>query len=223
MAVPLYKCVRLASLMLGQKFTISYSAELAPPEVRGSLVALQQLAITFGIMISFWIDYGTNYIGGTGEGQTQAAWRIPIALQLVPAIILGIGILFMPFSPRLGLLFARIFRLTLMPNDAGGWSTRVAMTKRLLCSAGLVVWRRILMSSRSSSCTYSRTAGQILSLTFRVSEIKAQHMFEVETSKVNFPQYQDGSFASNFKLGLFAYMSLLTTRSECNTMTVGLT
>lgn len=29
-----------------------------------------------------------------------AAWRIPLALQLVPAIILGIGILFMPFSPR---------------------------------------------------------------------------------------------------------------------------
>lgn len=77
-----------------------YNAELAPPEVRGSLVALQQLAITFGIMISFWIDYGTNYIGGTGATQSEAAWRIPIALQLVPAIILGCGILFMPFSPR---------------------------------------------------------------------------------------------------------------------------
>lgn len=25
-------------------------------EVRGALVALQQLAITFGIMVSFWID-----------------------------------------------------------------------------------------------------------------------------------------------------------------------
>lgn len=77
-----------------------YNAELAPAEVRGSLVALQQLAITFGIMISFWIDYGTNFIGGTGNGQSPAAWRIPLALQLVPAIILGIGILFMPFSPR---------------------------------------------------------------------------------------------------------------------------
>ncbi|KAH1511736.1 hypothetical protein V6Z98_003054 [Aspergillus fumigatus] len=31
-----------------------YNAEIAPPEVRGSLVALQQLAITFGIMVSFW-------------------------------------------------------------------------------------------------------------------------------------------------------------------------
>jgi MFS family permease len=38
-----------------------YNAEVAPPEVRGSLIALQQLAICFGIMISFWIDYGTNY------------------------------------------------------------------------------------------------------------------------------------------------------------------
>lgn len=31
-----------------------YNAELAPPEIRGSLVGLQQLAITFGIMTSFW-------------------------------------------------------------------------------------------------------------------------------------------------------------------------
>lgn len=33
-----------------------YNAEVAPPEVRGALVGLQQLAITFGILISFWID-----------------------------------------------------------------------------------------------------------------------------------------------------------------------
>lgn len=36
-----------------------YNAEIAPPEVRGALVALQQLSITLGIMVSFWIDYGT--------------------------------------------------------------------------------------------------------------------------------------------------------------------
>ena len=68
--------------------------------MRGSLVALQQLAITFGIMVSFWIDYGTNYIGGVGETQSEASWRVALALQLVPALILGFGILFMPFSPR---------------------------------------------------------------------------------------------------------------------------
>ncbi|KAF8853588.1 sugar transporter [Acephala macrosclerotiorum] len=77
-----------------------YNAEVAPPEVRGSLIALQQLAITFGIMVSFWIDYGTNYIGGTGASQHEAAWLLPISLQLFPAVVLFAGILFMPFSPR---------------------------------------------------------------------------------------------------------------------------
>ncbi|KAB5589300.1 quinate permease [Ceratobasidium theobromae] len=77
-----------------------YNAELAPPEVRGSLVAMQQMSIVTGIMVSFWIDYGTNYIGGTGSTQSEAAWRIPLALQLVPALILGVGVIFMPYSPR---------------------------------------------------------------------------------------------------------------------------
>ncbi|KAH8816579.1 general substrate transporter [Xylogone sp. PMI_703] len=77
-----------------------YNAEVAPPEVRGSLVALQQLAICAGIMVSFWIDYGTNYIGGTGDGQSEAAWLVPICLQLAPAIVLFAGMIFMPFSPR---------------------------------------------------------------------------------------------------------------------------
>ncbi|GAB7338044.1 hypothetical protein MBLNU457_4413t1 [Dothideomycetes sp. NU457] len=77
-----------------------YNAEVAPPEVRGALVGLQQLAITFGILISFWIDYGTNYIGGVGEGQKDAAWLVPLCLQLVPAVLLFVGMIFMPFSPR---------------------------------------------------------------------------------------------------------------------------
>jgi hypothetical protein len=77
-----------------------YNAECAPPEVRGALVGLQQLAITTGIMISFWIDYGTQYIGGVGAGQQDAAWLVPLCLQLVPAVLLGVGMIFMPFSPR---------------------------------------------------------------------------------------------------------------------------
>ncbi|KAJ8111993.1 hypothetical protein ONZ43_g5492 [Nemania bipapillata] len=72
-----------------------YNSEVAPPEVRGALVALQQLAITFGILISFWIDYGTNYIGGTKLGEQQdAAWLVPICLQLFPAVVLFFGMLF---------------------------------------------------------------------------------------------------------------------------------
>ncbi|KAJ6036514.1 hypothetical protein N7540_000793 [Penicillium herquei] len=77
-----------------------YLSELAPPNIRGALVALQQLSITFGIMISFWINYGTQYIGGTGVGQSVAAWRIPLALQCLPSLILATGAFFLPYSPR---------------------------------------------------------------------------------------------------------------------------
>lgn len=78
-----------------------YNAELAPPETRGALVALQQLAITFGIMVSYWIGYGTNFIGGTGEGQSDASYLIPICIQLLPSTILAVGMItFMPQSPR---------------------------------------------------------------------------------------------------------------------------
>ncbi|KEF56516.1 uncharacterized protein A1O9_06703 [Exophiala aquamarina CBS 119918] len=77
-----------------------YVAECSPPELRGLLIGVQQFAIEFGIMISFWIDYGTNYIGGTGKGQSDAAWLVPLALQLAPALVLLVGMIFMPFTPR---------------------------------------------------------------------------------------------------------------------------
>jgi hypothetical protein len=38
---------------------------------------------------------GTNYIGGTGETQSDAAWLIPLCLQLFPALILFVGMIFM--------------------------------------------------------------------------------------------------------------------------------
>lgn len=71
-----------------------YQSEIAPPEFRGSLVSLQQLAVTLGILISFWIDFGTQYI------PNEAQWRIPFCLQIAIGLVLGFGILFFPFSPR---------------------------------------------------------------------------------------------------------------------------
>ncbi|KAH7407194.1 quinate permease [Cadophora sp. MPI-SDFR-AT-0126] len=78
-----------------------YNAELSPPEMRGFLIALQQLSTTIGIMLAYWAAFGSNYIGGTGDGQNDMAWRLPMIIQGVPAVILCIGLFFMPFSPRL--------------------------------------------------------------------------------------------------------------------------
>lgn len=77
-----------------------YNAELAAPEMRGLLVSFYQFATILGIMISFWVGYGSNYIGGTGETQSDLAWRLPSIIQGIPAFALACGIWFMPFSPR---------------------------------------------------------------------------------------------------------------------------
>lgn len=101
-----------------------YLSELAPPNIRGALVALQQLSITLGIMVSFWINYGTQNIGGTGDGQSQAAWRIPLALQCLPSIILAVGTFFLPYSPRWlmnkGMSFKEGFMLNLLTLGRSG-------------------------------------------------------------------------------------------------------
>jgi MFS family permease len=65
----------IAGISIGQLSMVVplYLSELAPPNLRGGLVALQQLGITVGILIVFWLDYGTQHIGGTGDSQSQAA------------------------------------------------------------------------------------------------------------------------------------------------------
>jgi len=71
-----------------------YNSEISPPEVRGALLVLEEFSIVSGIVVAFWITYGTQYFAG------EWAWRLPFLLQLVPAIILGFGVWFLPFSPR---------------------------------------------------------------------------------------------------------------------------
>ncbi|KAI9277141.1 general substrate transporter [Phascolomyces articulosus] len=74
-----------------------YQSEIAPKEIRGRIVAVQQWSITWGIMLSFWIQYGAQY--SSGDSYT-AAFRIPWAIQAVPAILLLAGMWAFPFSPR---------------------------------------------------------------------------------------------------------------------------
>jgi sugar porter (SP) family MFS transporter len=77
-----------------------YNAELSTPELRGFLVSFYQFATIFGIMLSFWVGYGSNNIGGIGETQTDMAWRLPSIIQGIPAVLLACGLWWLPFSPR---------------------------------------------------------------------------------------------------------------------------
>ena len=68
-----------------------YLAETAPARSRGALVSLNQLAITVGILVSYLIGY---LFARHGE------WRWMLALGAVPGVILSVGMLTLPETPR---------------------------------------------------------------------------------------------------------------------------
>jgi MFS family permease len=53
-----------------------YISEIAPPEIRGTLLVLQELSICTAIVVAFYTTYGTRYI------QSDWAWRLPFLLQV---------------------------------------------------------------------------------------------------------------------------------------------
>ncbi|KAI6084136.1 high-affinity glucose transporter [Hypoxylon rubiginosum] len=90
-------CVGIASSVVP-----IYQSEIAPKEIRGRVVSLQQWAITWGILIQYFIQYGAAQVGGGPDdlNQPEAAFRIPWAVQIVPALVLFVGLFFFPYSPR---------------------------------------------------------------------------------------------------------------------------
>ena len=81
----------------------AYIAEVAPPALRGRLATLQQLAIVLGLFAAFL----SNYLIADAAGSAQnilmldiSAWRWMFWVELVPAILFLVGVLFIPESPR---------------------------------------------------------------------------------------------------------------------------
>lgn len=71
-----------------------YQAESSPALIRGVLIASYQLFITLGIWTAEMVDWGTS------TKVDSSSWRIPNGISFAWAIILGVGILFLPESPR---------------------------------------------------------------------------------------------------------------------------
>ncbi|TFK45702.1 hexose transporter [Heliocybe sulcata] len=71
-----------------------YMSEISPPNIRGALLVLEEWNIVFGIVVAYWITYGTRYI------RSEWAWRFPFILQILPGLLLALGASTLPFSPR---------------------------------------------------------------------------------------------------------------------------
>ncbi|KAK4243653.1 general substrate transporter [Corynascus novoguineensis] len=75
----------------------AWTAELSPAAHRGKNIALTFLANFSGISLSAWIGFGTSF---TELGGGAFRWRFCFASQAIPLVLLFIGSLLIPESPR---------------------------------------------------------------------------------------------------------------------------
>ncbi|RHZ59446.1 putative MFS monosaccharide transporter [Aspergillus thermomutatus] len=72
----------------------TYQAECSKTHNRGLLICIEGGIIAIGTMIAYWIDFGAHY------GPPDLVWRFPIAFQIVFGIVIIVGMLYLPESPR---------------------------------------------------------------------------------------------------------------------------
>ncbi|KAI0389532.1 MFS sugar transporter-like protein [Xylariaceae sp. FL0594] len=79
----------------GVGFLTMIIREISHPSIRGRITSLQQFMLGIGALVAAWTTYGC-YTNLEDDGQ----WRVPLAIQIVPAVVLAALILLFPESPR---------------------------------------------------------------------------------------------------------------------------
>jgi MFS transporter, SP family, galactose:H+ symporter len=94
----------IARLFLGIAIGVSsfsvplYIAEISPTKTRGTMVSMFQLLITIGIMASYLSDSAFT-VPDSDPAYTEC-WRPMFYVGVIPALIMFIGMLFLPETPR---------------------------------------------------------------------------------------------------------------------------
>jgi SP family xylose:H+ symportor-like MFS transporter len=95
-----------------------YIAEIAPARIRGNLVAWNQLAIIFGMLVIYFVNYGIAKGGGSETWLNAIGWRYMFASGAVPALLFLVLLFLVPETPRY---------LMLKGNEAGARAVLVKL------------------------------------------------------------------------------------------------
>ena len=99
-ASPTFASLIIARLITGvgagQAIAVAtvYLVEVAPVEIRGVAACLLQLYVTVGITVGYFVAFGSRNLAGS------IAWRVPFVVQAAVALVLTVGMISLPFSPR---------------------------------------------------------------------------------------------------------------------------
>ncbi|KAJ4027851.1 hypothetical protein NW752_000096 [Fusarium irregulare] len=71
-----------------------FGAEIAKTHERAKVTAVNQMMTAWGFFVALWIGVAE------GKWENPNQWRLGFAIQSIPALILGVGVLFLSESPR---------------------------------------------------------------------------------------------------------------------------
>lgn len=74
----------------------SYVVEMAYPKYRGQLTGGYQTCFFLGTIVSTWLEYGLNFI----KTDSTFVWRLPLAMQGLPSILILCFVWLIPETPR---------------------------------------------------------------------------------------------------------------------------
>ncbi len=77
-----------------------YIAEIAPPKVRGNLVAWNQFAVIFGMLVIYFVNFGISKSGSGDVWLNSIGWRYMFLSGSIPAGLFLILLFVVPETPR---------------------------------------------------------------------------------------------------------------------------
>ncbi|AXE38539.1 sugar porter family MFS transporter [Acidipropionibacterium virtanenii] len=124
----------------------AYMSEMAPARLRGSLSGINQTMIVSGMLISYIVDFLLKDL------PEQWAWRLMLGLAAVPALILFLGVLNLPESPRYlahrGLIpqARKVLSYIRRPEDVDAELADIQQTAELESRASKIAWSTMFSS-----------------------------------------------------------------------------
>ncbi len=95
-----YRIVGGIGVGLASMLSPMYIAEIAPPKVRGNLVAWNQFAIIFGMLVIYFVNFGISKAGSGDMWLNSIGWRYMFLSGSIPASLFLILLFFVPETPR---------------------------------------------------------------------------------------------------------------------------
>ncbi len=132
-----------------------YIGEIAPPQTRGLLVTIQQIAIVAGVNLVYFVNYFVQSMGDPAF-LMNSGWRYMLASAAIPATLLIVFMLIVPETPRYMVLKDRSAEALALLKRLGGGDpattlkeiegTLVQHTRPLLSFGWLVLFVGIMLS-----------------------------------------------------------------------------